>query len=677
MNLARGLTLVQKTYFSAQAIMGSYRKVIDTVPFFIPDTEEAQYLAGPSPLKTCLKRTALGLSWEPGMRGGTDPYLCAEDVSTFEGLIVEHTGAMKCISTREALSIAHHLKTTRHQTAIALLESIGSRGLADDLREQCISEPDPSWLNHFCRTIGISIMNPMSIEHARRHSCNTVAIQVFFDRFSEILNRHPALILNCDETHVSSRKKFKVLATDGHLPLKECRDKLPHFSAMCTVSASGTKFLPTFILPGHKTLPGDLADFCNHACFISSESGWMTQRCFLLYAHFLIHELKVYCENLPVHLIGQRLLLILDGHTSRWSFEAIALLRDVGIDVLVLPAHCTHVLQAFDVSIAAPLKTRLAELCQTLLLTLSRTEFNELICTQSEPHWLADKRRILFRAFLYAWDEVATERNILSGFRTTGIAPLDVTVPLSNSNTRKICPNEVFEVPADAPEELNCCLVTRDETLQFLSEKPKRMFPEKEERVVDQFSQWEQMIMLPNKSGMFLSAPIAFLWNRRLQPKRFDSDDGHPKIFVYKRTTATNDLPWDLIYKLADNYQIHIRGDSIPVCKAISNFLKSIAVEHQMFHGRKEQSVRIRKLNDFNSGNCRVLITSNIAAMGLQLSNRVFTVFSNLPDPRILIVNMTGDRFVLFSNEDELNPLRKFKIQPCLVTDAALAIGTD
>jgi hypothetical protein len=77
------------------------------------------------------------------MRGGTDPYLCEDDVSTFKGLIAEYTGAMKCISTREALSIAHYLKNTRQQTAIALLESIGSHGLADDLREQCISEPDP------------------------------------------------------------------------------------------------------------------------------------------------------------------------------------------------------------------------------------------------------------------------------------------------------------------------------------------------------------------------------------------------------------------------------------------------------------------------------------------------------------------------------------------------------
>jgi hypothetical protein len=610
------------------------------------------------------------------MSGGSDPYLCHEDVMTFEGLIVDHTGDMKCISTREALAIAHYLKITRHPTAISLLESIGSYGVADNLRTQIIPEPDASWLNHFCPTIGISIMNPLSIEDARRRCCNTAAVQIFFDRFSQILDRDPALILNCDETHISSRKKFKVLAPDGHLPLKQCREKLPHFSAVCTVSASGTRFRPTFILPDRRTLPGDLAEFSNHAYFISSETGWMTQRCFLLYTHFLINELKVYCENLPVHVLGQRPLLILDGHTSRWSFEAIAFLRDAGIDVLVLPAHCTHVLQAFDVSIAAPLKTRLAELCQTLLLTLTATEFGELLCIQSEPRWLADKRRLLFRAFLYAWDEVATERNILSGFRKTGISPLDVTIPLSNSCTRKICPNEAFEVPADVPEELNCCLVTRDENLQFLFDKPKRMFPEKTGRIIDQFTQWTQMIMRPNKSGWFLSAPTTFLWNRRVQPTRLDSNDG-PKIYVYKRTAAANVIPWELISKLAQSYKIHIRCDSIPVCKGISKFLKSNNVDHQMFHGRKEQSERIRMLNDFNSGDCMVLITSTIAAMGLQFSNRVFTVLPHVPDPRTLIVNTTGDRFVMFTDEDELNPLRKYKIQPCLVSDAALVTGTE
>jgi hypothetical protein len=36
-----------------------------------------------------------------------------------------------------------------------------------------------------------------------------VAIETFFNRFSSVLDRDPALIINYHETHVSSRKKLK------------------------------------------------------------------------------------------------------------------------------------------------------------------------------------------------------------------------------------------------------------------------------------------------------------------------------------------------------------------------------------------------------------------------------------------------------------------------------------
>jgi hypothetical protein len=137
------------------------------------------------------------------------------------------------------------------------------------------------------------MMNPLSIDDARRRCCSISAIQTFFDCFSQDLERHPALILNCDETHVSSRKKFNVSAPDGYLRLCQYRDRLLHFSALCTISASETKFRATFILTGDRTLPGDLAAFCNYAYFIASESHWMTQRFFIFSTHLMIDELKV------------------------------------------------------------------------------------------------------------------------------------------------------------------------------------------------------------------------------------------------------------------------------------------------------------------------------------------------------------------------------------------------
>ena len=36
-------------------------------------------LTGDAKITTCLVRTALGLPWCPGYKGGTDPYLCDAD----------------------------------------------------------------------------------------------------------------------------------------------------------------------------------------------------------------------------------------------------------------------------------------------------------------------------------------------------------------------------------------------------------------------------------------------------------------------------------------------------------------------------------------------------------------------------------------------------------------------
>jgi hypothetical protein len=117
------------------------------------------------------------------------------------------------------------------------------------------------------------------------------------------------------------------------------------------------------ILPELKKMPNDLKVHDADAYFASTETGWMTKHCFLIYCNFLLCELVNYRADLPPELRGQTILLILDGHSSRWTFEAMIVLRAAGIDVVVLPAHCTQVLQLFDVCVASPVKSALIFYC--------------------------------------------------------------------------------------------------------------------------------------------------------------------------------------------------------------------------------------------------------------------------------------------------------------------------
>jgi hypothetical protein len=277
--------------------------------------------------------------------------------------------------------------------AIGLLQALGSGDLAADLRRAQTKVPDITWLKHMVERHEIHVKQPQEIDQYRREHCNNGVIRTFFERFELMLNRDPMLILNCDETHISSRKRFKILVPDGKLALKQQKDKLPHFSAMCTISASGTPFRPMIILPESHKLPKGLNRFEAEAYFASTNTGWMTQHCFLIYVHFLMCELVGYGADLPPELRGQTMLLLLDGHSSRWTFEAMVVLRAAGIDVVVLPAHCTHVMQAFDVCVASPLKAALTYYLNEF--RLDPAGLAQLMNPSLQKKWLAQKREQL------------------------------------------------------------------------------------------------------------------------------------------------------------------------------------------------------------------------------------------------------------------------------------------
>jgi hypothetical protein len=51
-----------------------------------------------------------------------------------------------------------------------------------------------------------------------------------------------------------------------------------------------------------------------------------------------------------------RHLLIMDGHGSHVTLEAIEHAKDIGLDMITLPFHTSHALQPLDVSCFKPFK---------------------------------------------------------------------------------------------------------------------------------------------------------------------------------------------------------------------------------------------------------------------------------------------------------------------------------
>jgi hypothetical protein len=56
-----------------------------------------------------------------------------------------------------------------------------------------------------------------------------------------------------------------------------------------------------------------------------------------------------------------RRMLIMDGHSSHVTARVLSFCIQNAIDLLIMPPHCSHVLQPLDVSVFAPLKRALSK----------------------------------------------------------------------------------------------------------------------------------------------------------------------------------------------------------------------------------------------------------------------------------------------------------------------------
>jgi hypothetical protein len=142
--------------------------------------------------------------------------------------------------------------------------------------------------------------------------------------------------------------------------------------------------------------------------------------------------------SLPSDIADEPVLLLLDGYISGRNITALMIFYLFNVDILIIPGHTTHVLQPFDVGIAAPLKAEFKQQLQQEINSLAaeltdgqRTKTGALGC-----HMVA--------AFLNPFHKVATPGNLYSAFTATRFIPFSPTRP-SDSPFVAAAPPGVFE----------------------------------------------------------------------------------------------------------------------------------------------------------------------------------------------------------------------------------------
>ena len=267
----------------------------------------------------------------------------------------------------------------------------------------------PSWWKSFkSRHKDVVLRNPEMLTHCRITGASDANIENYFDLLEKTIyeaeiNERPCQIFNLDESGFPlNPKPPKVIAKKGykHPSSVTCSER-SQITVLSCCNAGGYA-LPPLVIFDRKTLKLDLTHGeVPGTMYGLSDSGWMDAEIFEWWftSHFLVYAPP-----------ARPLLLHMDGHSSHFSPVFVNKAAEEQVIVFCLPPHSTHKTQPLDKGVFGPLKKAWREECHSYMVNnpgkvVTRYQFSLL--------------------FNCVWMKAMTPHNIISGFRVTGIYPID------------------------------------------------------------------------------------------------------------------------------------------------------------------------------------------------------------------------------------------------------------
>ena len=216
-------------------------------------------------------------------------------------------------------------------------------------------------------------------------------------------------ILNLDESG------FPLAGTNGRLQVFAARgtknvfkvapDTREQVTVLSCASASGELMKPFVIFPGVRPRFNFEGVDPNDFDVGVSPNGWISSDCFFGWmANLLIPYLESKNVEFPI-------IIFMDGHTSHVNVAVSEFCREKKVILFCFPPHASHLMQPLDVSVFGPLK----KAWNSSLDKFARTY-----------RGLSMSRHHFFSVFDSAWKQaVNSPQNIISGFRKSGLVPLN------------------------------------------------------------------------------------------------------------------------------------------------------------------------------------------------------------------------------------------------------------
>ncbi len=264
------------------------------------------------------------------------------------------------------------------------------------------------WASFRRRHPEISLKTSFSLSVARAKASSAESLSEYFSTLQETLEEselidQPGLIYNMDETGFPLEPKPpKTVHRKGDKqPYHITKGSKSQVTVVACVNASG-QYIPPMVIFARKTMNPELAvGEVPGTVYGMSAKGWMTSIIFDKW--FKRHFLRYASAVRPI-------ILLMDGHSSHYSPETIQLAAEEGVILFALPPNTTHLSQPLDKGVFGPFKVHWRQVCHDYRVSqpgrvVNIYSFNSLLSK--------------------AWMKSMTAVNIINGFKTTGIYPLN------------------------------------------------------------------------------------------------------------------------------------------------------------------------------------------------------------------------------------------------------------